>query len=186
METLLKTLTPQKINERDATKTFPRRVRLSDFGMGVVISIGVTITKPKEYWPLNFNATSYAIAEPPLVHLGHPFKIGNAYGIFGRNEESGYILSGEDRLLGNWESVMIYRPRSKQGKRGLMAFVAGSDELSTNSPVLPIIDSAPGRPLRPAVTLKHGLRISLSGSSIVRCDWEEGLHAMLPSWHGST
>ena len=132
------------------------------------------------------HAAGYAITEPPLVHLRHLFKIGNVYGIFGGNEQSGYILSGEDRLLDNWESVMIYRPQSKQGKRGLTASVAGSDDLSTNSPLLPIIDPAPGRPLRPAVTSKHGLRISLPGSSIVRCDWEEGLHAMLPSWHGST
>ena len=42
--------------------------------MGVVITLGVPITKSRDYWPLNFNATGYAIGEPPLVNMGHPFK----------------------------------------------------------------------------------------------------------------
>ena len=88
------TLTPQKISEGEAAKTFPSRVGLSDSAMGVVISIGVTITKSEDYWPLNFNAAGYAMVEPPLVHLGHPFKIGNAYATFRRNEESAYLSSG--------------------------------------------------------------------------------------------
>ena len=66
--------------------------------MGVVIYIGVTVNKSRDYWPLNINASGYAIAEPRLAHLGHPFKIRGAIGQFGKDDKTMYILSGHTRI----------------------------------------------------------------------------------------
>ena len=58
--------------------------------MGVVIFIGVTIAKSRDYWPLNFEVAGYAIAEPALAHFGHSFKVDGSYVEFGQDENSTY------------------------------------------------------------------------------------------------
>ena len=111
-EKLLSSLTPKKIDNGEATKIFPRRVRLSDSAMGVVVYIGVTINKSRDYWPLNFNGSGYPIAEPRLCHLGHPFIIKGAMGQIGKDESTMYILSGLTKIDG-YEIVTVTRPRSR-------------------------------------------------------------------------
>ena len=43
----MKTLTPEKLAGGSSSKVFPRRVRLSDGAMGVVVTIGVAISKSR-------------------------------------------------------------------------------------------------------------------------------------------
>ncbi len=129
VEKLLKFLTPAMISEGEATKHFPRRVRLSDSAMGVVITIGVTIAKSRDYWPLNFNAAGYAIAEPALRHFGHAFKVNGSYAEFGKDENSCYLLAGEAHVPPNSTVILISRPSSKQ-KRGY------APSLKSDSPAL--------------------------------------------------
>ena len=72
-------LTPEMINAGTASELFPRRTRLSDSAMGVAITIGITVQKSRECWPLNFNAAGFPIAEPRLANLGHPFILHGKY-----------------------------------------------------------------------------------------------------------
>ena len=143
VEKLLKFLTPAMILEGDATKHFPRRVRLSDSAMGVVITIGVTIAKSRDYWPLNFNAAGYAIAEPALRHFGHAFKVNGSYAEFGKDENSCYLLAGEAHVPPNSTVILISRPSSKQ-KRGY------APSLKSDSPALQANPSARETPHTPS------------------------------------
>ena len=70
---------------------FPKRVRLSDSAMGLVISIGLTAHRTRDWWPLNFNATGYALGQPQLAHMGHAFKVNEIVAQFGSEERSMYF-----------------------------------------------------------------------------------------------
>ena len=91
VQSLLDTVTLAQLNTSETANKFPKRVKLSDSAVGLVIHLGVAIARCNQWWPLDFDATGYVLGQPARNNIGHGHRIGTDIAQIGRGR-SLYIL----------------------------------------------------------------------------------------------
>ena len=94
VEQLLLTTTAAILDGSGTATTLPKRVKLSDSAMGLVVLLGMTCHKTWSWWPLNFNSAGYAIMKGTLNHFGHAFERNGVACHFGTAKSPYFVLCG--------------------------------------------------------------------------------------------
>ena len=117
VEKLLDSVTLAQLGTSETANKFPKRVKLSDSAVELVIRLGVPIARCNQWWPLDFNATGYVLGQPARNHIGHAHRIGTSIAQIGR-ARSLYILYGSNKTLDATKQtvVPIQRPSARPSK----------------------------------------------------------------------
>ena len=83
-------ITGEKIEKDQSLDTIPKRVKLSDGAVAILVLIGVSTTLCSTLWPLDFSAQSKLRNSPPRVNMG----TGLAY-------DDNILQSNKEDLCGN-------------------------------------------------------------------------------------
>ena len=155
VSSLLARVTKEMLDGTETVSVLPKRVKLSDSGMGLIVLLGVTVQKTWLYYPLNFNSAGYAIGgSPGLTHVGHAFQINGVTCQFGPNKGSSFILCGAKGYAQGENLHEIQRPASKSAKKPLS--IPGSSPSSSrqiaSSPITRRLEVPSPSAIRPVQT----------------------------------
>ena len=59
------------LNKDQVSHRLLKRVKLSDSAMGLIMQLGITCVRSRDWYPLSLSASGYALAQPLLKHMGY-------------------------------------------------------------------------------------------------------------------
>ncbi|KAM0798517.1 hypothetical protein BDR22DRAFT_891311 [Usnea florida] len=119
VQRLLETTTVAQLNANEITDKFPKRVKLSDSAIGLVIRIGVPISRCSQWWPLDLNAAGVVLGQPTRDNIGHAHRVGNDIAQVGRARGHSYTLCGNNNPFDPTKNstYVIQRPSAKATRK---------------------------------------------------------------------
>ncbi len=121
-------------------KLLPKRVKLSDSGVGLVVALRVSIHNCKAYYPLDFNSSGSVLMEPARGHIGNAYimvdeKDMHRYAQLGRTRNTSYTLYGTNTFDEATSAVFLLdRPKSQASKKAILSSPAGPKTSSATAP----------------------------------------------------
>ena len=67
--TSMNTITQSQVDNNKVSHLLPKRVKLSDSAIGLVVTIRISVTKRTAWFPLDFNSAGFVIAQPVHSHF---------------------------------------------------------------------------------------------------------------------
>ncbi len=121
-------------------KLLPKRVKLSNSGVSLVIALRVSIYNYKAYYPLDFNSSGLVLIEPARGHIGNVYIIVDKKDIYryaqlGRTRNTLYILYGTNIFDKATSAIfLLNRPKLQASKKAILSSPAGPKTSSTTAP----------------------------------------------------